>query len=163
PRGGKDGRRIEGRHELGLAVVRCRLPGEARECLRTGVDVASRAGRDEIELARCPVSTPMELATQNEPGSEAGPDPENHEIIAPARDSEPVLPERGEVDVVLDAPPRREGPFRLHAEAHLLQPGHARHVHLAGVRIYHSGNADDGTVDEVVADACSRDERVAES
>ena len=45
----------------------------------------------------------VQLAAQHEPGAEAGADREEDEVVDAAGDAPPLLAERGEVDVVLDA------------------------------------------------------------
>src|SRR5262249_24944168 len=110
------------------------------------------------KLPCSPVSAAMELAAQDETCAEARSDGQEEEVVDAACDAEPLLAEGREVDVVLDRHLQLEHPPCLGSERHPLEPGNARHVDDAGLRVHDSGDANDGSVDRVLGDTRAVDE-----
>src|SRR5262249_35992622 len=97
----EDRARVERRRERRRATVR-QTRRKRRESRRTRVDVVGEAGGDEIHLPRRAVAAAMDLAVEHDAGTEARTDREEDEVVDPARDTEPMLAERREVDVVVE-------------------------------------------------------------
>src|SRR5262249_61590308 len=114
--GGKDGGGAAGRGRAGPRRKR----GDA---LGQGFDAPGEADRREVELARRAVVAAVELAAQDEAGSEAGADREEDEVVDAACDPTPALAECGEVDVVLDRDRRPDARGELAVEVLGLEAG----------------------------------------
>jgi hypothetical protein len=102
----------------------------------------------------------MQLAVQDDARPEARPDREEHEVLDASRNAEPALPERGEVDVVLDGRLEPEHLLDLERERHAVESDDARHVDAARLGVDDTGNADDSSVEEVAVDRSRGDERI---
>ena len=106
-RGGEDVAGVEGWRERRRCPVLCReTRGEGRHRAGAGVDVLLEPAEREVDLSRRAVPAPVELAAEHEPGAHARADRQEEEVVDAACDALPLLPERGEVDVVLE--PHRE-------------------------------------------------------
>ena len=106
----------------------------------------------------------MELAAEHEPGAHPRADRQEEEVVDAACDAPPLLPERGEVDVVLE--PHREPEPRLEGvrERRALEPGDVRRERdRAPLRVDDAGHADDDAVQEPVVQAGRLDERRPEA
>src|SRR5262249_49968841 len=126
----------------------------------TGVDVLGEADTREVELARRAVVAAVQLAAQDEAGSEAGADREEDEVVDAARDPTPALAERGEVDAVLDRDRRPDARGELAVEVLVLEAGHVLcERDPAGCGVDRAGHAEDDAVDEVVARARRAEQR----
>ena len=99
--------------------------------------------RQVADLARGTRGAAMQLAADHDPEADAGADPQEAEVGHAAAGAERALPERRQVDVVLEARARPElGPDRLD-EPGLPPPGQVRgERELAARRVEHAGVAD---------------------
>src|SRR5204862_6618333 len=93
-------------------------------------------------------------------GSCARPEGKEDEVVHPLSDSEPVLAERGEVDVVLEGHRQAQPLGELVPERPLLEAGYVgRESHSSGAGLDHAGDAYDDAVDQIVSEAGRLDER----
>ena len=142
---------------VGRGERRCaRPPGreprrERRDGAGARVDVLVQPDEREVDLSGRPVATAVELAAQDEAGAHAGADREEEEVVDTAGDALPLLPERRQVDVVLEPDAEPEVLLELGREGRSLEAGDARRERdRPALGVDDAGHADDGAVDEAV-------------
>src|SRR5439155_8928816 len=114
-----------------------------------------------IDLTRGAVVSPMELAAEDQPGAHPRPDREEDEVAHTLCDATPLLPERREVDVVLEGRRKAEPVAKLLGEGSLLEAGHVRREAEPPCPGFdHSRHADHGGVDQRAVEPGRVDERV---
>ncbi len=107
--------------------------------------------------------SPVELAAYDEARAHAGPDRQEDEVLHSPGDTEPLLAERGEVDVVLERDRQLEPRPQFGAEGLALEPWNAGgEIDALGAPLDDTGDTDHDTVDAVGREPCRGDERVAE-
>ena len=101
---------------------------------------------------------------EHEPGAEARADREEREVVDAARDAEPLLAERGEVDVVLerDGQPEPRARARRRARAPRARAMSDVRAHGPGVAVDDARDADDDAVDPLGRELGRGDQRVAQ-
>src|SRR5207237_7468410 len=97
--------------------------GERRHPRRGRIELSVQADEREVDLPGGAVVTAMELTSQDDPRPHPGPDREEREVVDTARDTAPLLAERGEVDVVLQRDRKPEPVLELGVEGSALEAG----------------------------------------
>src|SRR5437870_12204057 len=105
----------------------------------------------------------MQLAPEDESHPHAGSDREEGEIVDAARDAEPALAERREIDVVLELDVEVEPVAELGPEGAALETGDVRRQTQRSARRFDDAwNSDDCAVDQVAGDLARLDQRLVQ-
>ncbi len=105
----------------------------------------------------------MQLAAQDEPGTEPGADGEEGEVVTLAGDAAPALAERGQVDVVLHRRREPDAVGHLRRERPALEARQVGETHRPGGRVDDARDADDDPVEARRQPARRADEGAGES
>src|SRR5439155_15689671 len=122
---------------------------ELAERAGTRVELLLVAGARVVELACGAVAAAMQLAAKHEPGAEAGPDRDEHEVVDAARDAAPLLAERRQVDVVLELHRALESRAELRREGIALEAGDVLDEADPAVALDRTGHAEHYAVEEL--------------
>src|SRR5207244_12985967 len=90
------------------------------------IDVLAEAGAREVELAGGAVVAAVQLSAEDDSATQAGADRQEREVLHAATDAEPLLAERGEVDVVVERDREREPVGEVGREVGMLDAGDVR-------------------------------------
>ena len=105
----------------------------------------------------------MQLAAENEPDAHSRPDRQECEVVHAARDPQPALAERCEVDVVLERDGETEALAHLVAECAALEARHVRcELQRSGRGFDHARNPDHCAVDQLGGNVADLDQRVVQ-
>ena len=144
----------------GEAPRRAETLRERRHARRGRIELGVQADQREVDLAGGAVVTAMEFAPQDDPRPHPGADREEREVVDAARDTAPLLAERGEVDVVLQRDRKPEPLLELGVEGSTLEAGNVlRQVDPPRLRLDDAGDSDDHAVDQVLRQRRRLDER----
>ena len=137
--------------------------GEGRDSGGRGIELGVEAAQGEVDLSGGAVVPAVELAPQDDPRPHTRPDGQEREVVDSAGNAAPALPERGEVDVVLERDGQAQPLLELGVEWPILEPRHVLgEVDPPGVGLDDTGDPDHDAVDQLLRELRGLHERGAE-